>query len=103
MIEVVLIPLFKNLFPWLSSWRLGSGTACFTVNGDGMLQKEGVTREQLWEHALKSARVATALRLALDDGSPQVVLAAAQGVSALLGGTEVALQALLPSGEIIGH
>ena len=56
--------------------------------------------DEVWGHS--SAEVATALRVALDDPSPAVVTAAAEGIAALLGcwpATEPPPTALLPPGQ----
>ena len=56
--------------------------------------------DEVWGHS--SADVATALRIALDDTSPAVVTAAAEGIAALLGcllAIEPSPTALLPPGQ----
>lgn len=56
----------------------------------------------VWSHGMTNARVATALRIALDDANGQVVAAAAQGIAALLPPSKAAepvTSNLLPAGE----
>ena len=63
-------------------------------------EPSGVNWREIWEHALQSARVVTALRIAQDDTCPQVIVVAAEGIAALLSCGQSALNIHLENGKI---
>lgn len=69
-------------------------TACLVVKqgeeggnagAAGSAAEKQLTWLDMWRHVLKDGEVCTVLRLALDDSNPQVVLAAAEALGALMG------------------